>query len=138
MKKVGSIGNSKVAKSKICKSTQEELEKLHNEFARISADNEERKIKIKEQERVIDHLRERLQKTEESSNITSKTLQLLRRESKNRKQRLINIYKSSFSAMKAEIDFFKKNIRSEIEVMQKIMKNTIESITIKVKESLAQ
>lgn len=127
-----------MTKSKICKTTREELEKLHSEFNRLSSDNEERKIKIKEQERVIDHLRDRLQKTEENSNITTKTLQLLRRESKNRKQRLTNIYKSSFSAMKAEIDFFKKNIRSEIEVMQKIMKNTIESITMKVKESLAQ
>lgn len=114
------------------------MERLHQEFQNKKVECENGAIKIRELNRLVDHQRERLQKAEQELSLTSKTLSLLRKTSSNKKQRMVNIYKSAFGAMKSEIQFIKKNVRGEIEILERVMKNTVEAIMMKLKETLVK
>ena len=126
----------KVGTSKICNSTKQELEMVSKELHMLKADYHQQEIKLKELNRVVDFTREKNLKLEQDLAITSKTLQLVTKEAKNRKERMLNIYKSSFGAMKAEVMFMKKNVQSEIEVLSRMMNNTIQSVMMKVRDTM--
>lgn len=85
---------------------------------------------------MVDFTREKNQKLEQELAVTAKTLGLLTREAKNRKERMMHTYKAAFSAMKAEIAFIKKNVQSEMEIVAKTMANNVQNVLMKLKETM--
>ena len=126
----------KVGTTKVFKDTKQELEIITKELQLVRAECQQHEIRIRELNRVVDFTREKNLKLEQEHAIATKTLQLVMKESKNKKERMLNIYKSSFGALKAEVSFMKKNVKSEIEVLSRMMNNTIQSVMMKVKETM--
>ena len=126
----------KVGTTKVFKDTKQELEIITKELQLVRAECQQHEIRIRELNRVVDFTREKNLKLEQEHAIATKTLQLVMKESKNKKERMLNIYKSSFGALKAEVAFMKKNVKSEIEVLSRMMNNTIQSVMMKVKETM--
>ena len=125
-------------KSKIVESTQQELQKLHAEYNRIKSESEVRGIKLVENERVTNHLRERLQKTEQKLLTTSRKHKKVSQEVKLKMGRLQSLYKSAIHTIKAELGEYKKSISQSLnqdDVVVQIKKFMQTHITKTVKEN---
>ena len=125
----------KIGTSKVCHSTKQELEVALRELQIFRTECQQHEIRIRELNRVVDFTRDKNIKLEQDLAIVSRTLQLIKKEAKNKKERMLNIYRSSFNAMKGELMFMKKHAQSEVELLSKMMHNTVQNILMKVKES---
>ena len=125
----------KIGTSKVCHSTKQELEVALRELQIFRTECQQNEIRIRELNRVVDFTRDKNIKLEQDLAIVSRTLQLIKKEAKNKKERMLNIYRSSFNAMKGELMFMKKHVQSEVELLSKMMHNTVQNILMKVKES---
>lgn len=76
---------------------------------------EHQQVKISEQHRVIEHQKDKYHQISKELIVSKKALELIKKENKNKKQRLANACKSIFGAVKAEISCIKATVRSEID-----------------------
>lgn len=68
----------------MCQSTKTELEKLHSEFQKTKVECDNQNIKISELNRIIEFQKEKLLETQQKLALTSKTLNIVKQESKNK------------------------------------------------------
>ncbi|CAI2373055.1 unnamed protein product [Moneuplotes crassus] len=128
--------DEKVAKSKLCEDTAKELQRLHELYTNQKSECENLKISLKDKNRVVDQKVQKMHSLSEALNASQRSLELHKKEAKNKRSRLQNAFKSAFSTLRAEIAAIKSNMRGEIDTLQKLMKNSMDGVIIKYNESL--
>lgn len=84
---------------------------------------------------MIDHLRQNTNTIKTELEVTKNNLELVRKESKIKKERLNNAYKAVFGTIRSEISCIKTSARNEIDSLQKLVRTNMESIKVKLTDA---
>lgn len=114
--------DEKVNKTKLCNSTQIELQKLHREYQLKNKELEEKTIKIKQLASERDGYKKQIPPLKKK--LTTKI------------SRIQSVYKSAFSAMRSELKFIKQSVQTELDLLQKGLQNITDNIVVRFQELL--
>lgn len=84
---------------------------------------------------MIDHIRQNTNTIKTELEVTKNNLELVRKETKIRKERMNNAFRSVFGTIKSEISCIKTSARTEIDALQKLVRTNMESIKVKLNEA---